>query len=197
MVDLSNSFVALVLRMTGIESSRRALAAYLDTQFEDISALSDPKAPLSSSSSSFSSSSARPTIANPEALVQAKSIALVEHSHLVSPLLEVFSLQASQNILNFAKDGELNVMVVREVQAPHSQMWSFIITSNFNLFNGKNEPLRIKIQARYDRALDQLTDLSIDKDEFDLESYRSVLVHYTQYHSALHPASQTNAQPLP
>lgn len=177
MLDWSNSFVALVLRMTGFESSRVALAEFFDAQFAEVSQLGQ-------------NGSKEP------AQVVAKSIALVENARLVPSLVPVFSVQATQNILSFSKAGELNVMVVREVQEPHSQIWSFVITSNFNLFSSKHEALEIKIKARFDRELDQLMDLSIDKDEFDLEAYRSVLERYTQYHLALNPPTPKNAQPL-
>jgi hypothetical protein len=177
MLDWSNSFVALVLRMTGLESSRGELAKFFDAQFVEVAHLGQIGA-------------------KDPAQVVAKSIALVENAHLVPSLVPVFSVQATQNILSFSKDGELNVMVVREVQEPHSQVWSFAITSNFNLFNSKDEALNIKIKARFDRELDQLMDLSIDKDEFDLEAYRTVLEPYTQYHTALNPPTAKNAQAL-
>ena len=44
--------------------------------------------------------------------------------------------------------------------------------------------LLIKVQARYDRDVDALIDLSVDKDEFDFETYKEVLGQYTSYHSA-------------
>lgn len=195
MVDLSNSFVALILRMMGVEASRGALATYFDAQFEEISQTADPLVKGSSSSPTFGNLSASGEL-NPsfQPTVQAKSIALVENSHLVAPLSGAFSLKATQNILNFSADGELNVMVVREVGAPHSQTWGFTISSNFNLFKSKQEAMKIKIQARFDRQLDQLIDLSIDKDAFDMEVYRSVLEHYTQYHTALNPPHSKKAQ---
>ena len=197
MVDLSNSFVALILRMMGVEASRGALATYFDAQFEEISQIADPLVRGSNSPSSVGNLNASGAH-NPsfQPTVQAKSIALVENSHLVAPLSGAFSLQATQNILNFSADGDLNVMVVREVGAPHSQTWSFTISSNFNLFNSKQETMKIKIQARFDRQLDQLIDLSIDKDAFDMEAYRSVLEHYTQYHAALNPPHPKKAQHL-
>lgn len=181
----------------GFEACRTALATYFDTQFEDISAqaVAHFKEPHSSDVAYPASHAVSPSGSSP-ALVQAKSIALVENAHLVSALTGVLTLQASQNILNFSSDGELNVMVVREVRAPHSQKWTFTISSNFNLFNSKHPPVRIKVQARYDRQLDQLLELSIDKDEFDLEAYRSVLEQYTQYHRALNPAKAASAQDL-
>jgi len=177
MDNFPNSFVALVLRMMGMEDSREALAIYFDAQFSEVRA--DSSLELSESPR-----------------VQAKSIALVEDAHLVPPLLGAFSLKASQNILNFAPSGELNVLVVREQNAPHSQNWCFTLSSNFNLFNSKHPSLNIKIQARFDRLLDRLVDLSIDKDEFDLEAYKALLEQYTQYHSALNPPKEMGAQSL-
>ena len=177
MDNFPNSFVELVLRMMGLEESRHALAAYFDAQFSDVA--------LGSSSD-----------LQEQARVQAKSIALVEDAHLVSPLLGVFSLKASQNILNFAPTGELNVLVVRELNAPHSQNWSWSLSSNFNLFNSKHPPLSIKMHARFDRLLDRMVDLSINKDEFDLEAYKGLLEQYTQYHLALNPPKEKGAQPL-
>jgi hypothetical protein len=169
MDHLPVSFVGLILRMTGIEAHRSSLAAYFDGYFE------------TASSTSHVNDLQQHT-------VQAKSIALVEDFRLAGPLKNALTLRETQNLLSFAKEGEINVLVVREQSAPHSQHWSLVIASNFSLIVSNQAPWVIKVQARYDRAQDQLTDLSIDKNEFDFEAYQDVLSRYTVYHTALNPS---------
>jgi hypothetical protein len=167
MENLPSTFVQLILTMTGVDTRRQELAAYFDSHFRE------------DSSNALAQGVGQ--------IVEAKTIALVEDFHLKPELLNCFSLRESQNLLAFAREGELNVLVVREGQMPYSQKWSFPISSNFNLIVNNQKLLLIKVQARYDRGLDELIDLSIDKDEFDLEAYQEVLTHYTTYHMALSP----------
>jgi hypothetical protein len=154
--------------MTGIEAHRVNLAAYFDGYFEG--RLDQAK-----------------SCDAPQHTVQAKSIALVEDFRLAKPLKNALTLKETQNLLSFANEGVINVLVVRDEAAPHSQHWSLWIASNFNLIVSNQKPLVIKVQARYDRAQDLLTDLSIDKNEFDFEAYQDVLSRYTVYHTALNP----------
>ena len=173
MDHLPVSFVGLILKMTGVDAHRSNLAAYFDEHFEG----------------GFAQAQANES---PSHLVQAKSIALVENFRLAEPLKNALSLRETQNLLSLAKDGEINVLVVREQSAPHSQHWSFVIASNFNLIVSNQAPLVIKVQARYDRVQDQLTDMSIDKSEFDFDAYQDVLSRYTVYHTALNAPPQKN-----
>jgi len=167
MENLPSTFVQLILTMIGMHTRRQNLAAYFDSHFKE------------HASNVLTQGAGQ--------IVEAKTIALVEDFHLKPELLDCFSLRESQNLLAFAREGELNVLVVREGQMPYSQNWSFPISSNFNLIVNNQKLLLIKVQARYDRGLDELVDLSIDKDEFDLEAYQEVLTHYTTYHMALSP----------
>jgi len=166
MENLPSSFVNLILRMTGMDTHRLDLATYFESHFGGVS-----------SSLTLNESLER--------VVEAKTIALVEDFRLKPQLLDCFSLRESQNLLGFAVEGELNVLVVQETQLPRSQHWSFPISSNFNLIVNNQKHLLIKVQARYDRGLDALVDLTVDKDEFDFEAYKDVLADYTSYHIAL------------
>ena len=168
MENLPGSFVNLILKMTGMHTHRHDLAIYFGSHFEG--ALPSVKLNLGL-----------------EKVVEAKTIALVEDFHLKPQLLECFSLRETQNLLSFAVEGELNVLVVQEAQSPYSQHWSFPISSNFNLIVNNQKHLLIKVQARYDREVDALIDLSVDKDEFDFETYKEVLGQYTTYHRTFNP----------